>query len=213
MSPKFYTLTIFLASMFVMPGLSSAYTYELEIRSSDLVERGREELKKGNIKKAITEYERGLKKGLSQSDLQDAHNDLCVAYYFLAEYDRALSHCNEAIKMVPNHWVHYNNRANIYALQKAGSGHIIATAACGSLRAEIDRGQLAVPDQFIDFTRKRETTYFDEGEVVRNFRMVIQLLRELMHAPHSPEALRKTTTRAIDLINRDIVDAEKQLRA
>jgi 5'-methylthioadenosine phosphorylase len=57
-----------------------------------------------------------------------------------------------------------NNRANIYALSKAGCTHILATTACGSLREEIGRGDLVIPDQFIDFTKHRETTFFDEFE-------------------------------------------------
>lgn len=54
-----------------------------------------------------------------------------------------------------------NNRANIYALQKAGATHILATTACGSLREEIDRGHFVVPDQFIDFTRHRNLSFHD----------------------------------------------------
>ena len=59
-----------------------------------------------------------------------------------------------------------NFRANIYALVSHGCTHILASTAVGSLREEIEPGHLVFPDQFIDFTRKRETTYFDEGEVV-----------------------------------------------
>jgi 5'-methylthioadenosine phosphorylase len=55
-----------------------------------------------------------------------------------------------------------NNRANIYALKEAGCTHIITTTACGSLREEIRRGDLVIPDQFIDFTRHRDVTFFDE---------------------------------------------------
>jgi 5'-methylthioadenosine phosphorylase len=54
-----------------------------------------------------------------------------------------------------------NNRANLYALKEAGCTHVIATAACGSLRAEIGRGRLVIPDQFIDFTRHRATSFFE----------------------------------------------------
>ena len=53
-----------------------------------------------------------------------------------------------------------NNRANIWALSEAGCTHILATTACGSLRREIGRGDIVIPDQFIDFTRHRETTFF-----------------------------------------------------
>lgn len=57
-----------------------------------------------------------------------------------------------------------NNRANIWAISELGCTHIIATTACGSLRAEIDRGDLVFPDQLIDFTRFRDITFFDHFE-------------------------------------------------
>jgi 5'-methylthioadenosine phosphorylase len=57
-----------------------------------------------------------------------------------------------------------NNRANIYSLKEIGCTHIITTTACGSLREEIGRGELVIPDQFIDFTRHRNITFFEEFE-------------------------------------------------
>jgi 5'-methylthioadenosine phosphorylase len=57
-----------------------------------------------------------------------------------------------------------NNRANIYALREAGCSHILTTTACGSLREEIRRGDIVIPDQFIDFTRHRDVTFFEEFE-------------------------------------------------
>jgi len=59
-----------------------------------------------------------------------------------------------------------NFRANIYALKELGCTHILAATAVGSLRKEIAPGHLVLPGQFIDFTRRRETTFFDKGEVV-----------------------------------------------
>jgi len=61
-----------------------------------------------------------------------------------------------------------NNRANICALRDAGCTHILATTACGSLREEIGRGDIVILDQFIDFTRSRKLSFFEEfsnGEV------------------------------------------------
>jgi 5'-methylthioadenosine phosphorylase len=55
-----------------------------------------------------------------------------------------------------------NNRANIWALKEQGCTHILSTTACGSLREEIGRGHFVIPDQFIDFTRHREVTFFEE---------------------------------------------------
>ncbi|MFH1248632.1 MAG: S-methyl-5'-thioadenosine phosphorylase [archaeon] len=54
-----------------------------------------------------------------------------------------------------------NFRANIAALKDQGCTHILATTACGSLREEIEPGNLVFPDQFIDFTKHRTLTFHD----------------------------------------------------
>ncbi|XP_043488223.1 S-methyl-5'-thioadenosine phosphorylase [Polistes fuscatus] len=54
-----------------------------------------------------------------------------------------------------------NYRANIEALKLAGCTHILASTACGSLTESIGRGQLVVPDSFLDRTTKRNGTFFD----------------------------------------------------
>jgi 5'-methylthioadenosine phosphorylase len=59
-----------------------------------------------------------------------------------------------------------NFRANIWALKEHGCTHILAATAVGSLREAIAPGHLVFPDQFIDQTRKRETTFFDQDIVV-----------------------------------------------
>ena len=55
-----------------------------------------------------------------------------------------------------------NFRANIHALKEAGCTHILATTACGSLQQEIGRGDFVIVDQFIDFTRHRKVSFFEE---------------------------------------------------
>ena len=57
-----------------------------------------------------------------------------------------------------------NNRANLDAIRQLGCTHILATTACGSLREEIGRGELVLPNQFIDFTRHRDITFFESFE-------------------------------------------------
>jgi len=59
-----------------------------------------------------------------------------------------------------------NFRANIWALKEQGCTHILASTAVGSLREEIAPGHLVFPNQFLDHTRKRIVTFFDEKEVV-----------------------------------------------
>lgn len=58
-----------------------------------------------------------------------------------------------------------NFRANIYALKKLGADAVISVSAVGSLREEIEPGHLVVPDQFIDRTRGRISTFFGDGVV------------------------------------------------
>lgn len=57
-----------------------------------------------------------------------------------------------------------NFRANLQALKDAGCRCILASSAVGSLRREIGRGHCVVPDQLIDFTRQRKTTFFESFE-------------------------------------------------
>ena len=52
-------------------------------------------------------------------------------------------------------------RANIWALKEIGCTHILATTACGSLQAEIRPGDFVFLDQFIDFTKQRNMTFFE----------------------------------------------------
>jgi 5'-methylthioadenosine phosphorylase len=58
-----------------------------------------------------------------------------------------------------------NFRANIFAMKKLGVERIISVSAVGSLRQEIAPGHLVVPDQFIDRTTQRPSTFFGRGLV------------------------------------------------
>lgn len=58
-----------------------------------------------------------------------------------------------------------NFLANIEALREIGCTHILATTAVGSLRREIEPGNLVFPDQFIDFTRHRNLSFFTDSVV------------------------------------------------
>ena len=62
-----------------------------------------------------------------------------------------------------------------------------------------------------NFDRLLRYTDVDEGEIIRNFRMAIQILREILDTDTSPEFKEKVKN-VIRLINRDIIDAERQLR-
>jgi 5'-methylthioadenosine phosphorylase len=64
-------------------------------------------------------------------------------------------------KLLP-HEVNY--RANIYALKRAGATQILGFSAVGSLVQEIAPGDLAMPNQYFDWTRgARARSFFGEG--------------------------------------------------
>jgi len=56
-------------------------------------------------------------------------------------------------------------RANIYALKSLGVEWIISVSAVGSLKEEIKPLDLVIPDQLIDRTKSRASTFFGEGVV------------------------------------------------
>jgi len=64
---------------------------------------------------------------------------------------------------VPPHKVNY--RANILALKHLGVERIIATNAVGSMNKEYSPGDLAIPEDIIDFTKSRPTTFFESAPV------------------------------------------------
>ena len=67
-----------------------------------------------------------------------------------------------------NHTISPTNvpsRANIYALKALGVEFIISSNSCGSFKEELKPGHLLVPDQIIDRTRQRISTFFGEGIV------------------------------------------------
>jgi superfamily II RNA helicase len=61
------------------------------------------------------------------------------------------------------------------------------------------------------FEKVMRYTDADEGEVIRYFRMGIQILREILETSAAP-ALKENARKAVEAINRDIIDAERQLR-
>jgi 5'-methylthioadenosine phosphorylase len=58
-----------------------------------------------------------------------------------------------------------NFRANVFAMKKLGVGRIISVSAVGSLREEVAPGHIVVPDQFIDRTTQRPSSFFGKGIV------------------------------------------------
>lgn len=58
-----------------------------------------------------------------------------------------------------------NYRANIYALKALGVRRVISVSAVGSMKESIRPGDVVLPDQFIDLTKRRISTFFEGGIV------------------------------------------------
>lgn len=77
-------------------------------------------------------------------------------FYFLPRHGRG--------HRIPPHRVNY--RANVYALKLLGAQQIVSVSAVGSLREDLHPGELLLVDQYIDRTRSRPATFFDEPGLV-----------------------------------------------
>ena len=77
-------------------------------------------------------------------------------FYFLPRHGRG--------HRIPPNRVNY--RANVYALKLLGARQIVSVSAVGSLREDYHPGELVLVDQYIDRTRSRVGSFFDEAGVV-----------------------------------------------
>ena len=62
---------------------------------------------------------------------------------------------------LPPHKINY--RANLWALHRIGVKQVIAVAAVGGIRADLEPGVLVFPDQIIDYTGGRHCTFFEDN--------------------------------------------------
>ncbi len=76
--------------------------------------------------------------------------------YFLPRHGRG--------HRLPPHRVNY--RANVYALKWIGAQQIVSVSAVGSLREDLHPGEMLIVDQYIDRTRSRASTFFDDDNLV-----------------------------------------------
>jgi 5'-methylthioadenosine phosphorylase len=112
--------------------------------------------------------------GLYQMDGLENLRELAVSTPFGKPSDRYIKGTLGEAELVflPRHgrghrWLptEVNFRANIFGMKKLGVERIISISAVGSLQPEIAPGDLVVPDQFIDRTSKRPSTFFGNGIV------------------------------------------------
>jgi 5'-methylthioadenosine phosphorylase len=57
-----------------------------------------------------------------------------------------------------------NYRANIWALDSIGVRRVVSVASVGGIRADLGPGTIVVPDQILDYTWGRKTTFFEGSD-------------------------------------------------
>lgn len=110
-------ITLILAILLFLPiPVDTAYADPTHIilHPSDLIRRGNDHLKAGEITDARRNYVRALKTDLTAAQQANAYNGLCIADIREEQWDQAIEHCNTAIDLVPHNWRYYNNRGNVY---------------------------------------------------------------------------------------------------
>lgn len=65
---------------------------------------------------------------------------------------------------IPPHLVNY--RANLWALREQGVTEVVSVATVGGIRPDLTPGALIVPDQIIDYTHGRDSTFFETRDEV-----------------------------------------------
>ncbi|HKT21471.1 MAG TPA: MTAP family purine nucleoside phosphorylase, partial [Nitrososphaerales archaeon] len=63
----------------------------------------------------------------------------------------------------PPHGINY--RANIAALEQLGVSEVVATSAVGSMNPGFKVGEVGLVEQFLDFTKRRQATFFEDKVV------------------------------------------------
>lgn len=78
----------------------------------------------------------------------------------------------QEVVFLPRHGIHHellpheiNYQANLFALKKVGVTAVVSVSATGSLQEEFAPGHLVVPDQYFDWTKKRQNSFFGRGLV------------------------------------------------
>ncbi|MFP4006060.1 MAG: S-methyl-5'-thioadenosine phosphorylase [Candidatus Hadarchaeia archaeon] len=96
---------------------------------------------------------------------------------------------------IPPHKINY--RANLWSLKELGVERILATTAVGSLNPSIEPGTFVVIDQFLDFTKDRPRTFYEENDS--------EVVHIDMTEPYCPE-LRRVLMDSANGLALDLVD-------
>ncbi len=98
----------------LLAGPAVADPFEIVLQPSELLQQGNSYLESGEIDKAKKVLTRALNSDLTEKQMANVHNSMCVAHIKEEAWQTALKHCDAAIKIVPTNWRFHNNRGNVY---------------------------------------------------------------------------------------------------
>ncbi len=171
------------------------------IKKNNLTEKGNFAAKVYGYELSLSElYEKGILEKLSETEL----GILCAALVFEPRKTSSLPGLDKTAKSLRN--ITDNTINQIQKLEKKLKITPLSKPYFYHLTPCIEAWM-----RNEDFDRILRYTDADEGEIIRNFRMAVQILREILDTPTRPE-FKDKVKKVIYLINRDIIDAERQLR-
>ncbi|MGB4116101.1 MAG: S-methyl-5'-thioadenosine phosphorylase [Polaromonas sp.] len=88
-------------------------------------------------------------------------------------------------------------RANIYAMKQLGVRWLLSVSAVGSLREDIKPLDMVLPDQFIDLTKRRDSSFFGAGAVAH-----VSMAQPVCHV-----AARALAQAVQDVLSSEVTDA------
>jgi 5'-methylthioinosine phosphorylase len=97
---------------------------------------------------------------------------------------------------IPPHAVNY--RANLWALHSVGVSHVVAVATVGGIHPDLGPGRVAIPDQILDYTHDRKTSFHDGQELP---------VRHIDFTEPYSAAVRKLIKQAATEANESVIDS------
>jgi len=123
----------------------------LWFQPSQVIVEGTFLIENGEVEKGMEMIRSEMVHELAYADLFSATNNLCVGHLLLKEYEKALKVCSKAIKLKPEMWQGYNNRANALFGMGDYAGAVPDYEKALSLNPEsIDvQGNLALAERYL----------------------------------------------------------------
>ncbi len=106
-------------------------------------------------------YDPSILTDIKEESVTTEFGDVNVVIGNLADKEVVFMNRHGKGHALPPHKVNY--KGNIMALKNLGVEKVLATAAVGSLNLSMEPGSLVLCNQFIDFTKNRSQTFYEDG--------------------------------------------------